>query len=142
MIIWGGYSYSYLSNGHRYDPATNTWTAMSNTNAPSNTIAPSSRRYASAVWTDSEMIIWGGFNGGNLNDNRSYDSAADNWVRYEEEGILLSARYGHSAVWTGSEMIIWGGINTSALSDGARYDIGYRDTLFLYVDPSALKFRP
>ena len=55
MIVWGGYSGSAnLNSGGVYDPATDTWTATSMTNAPS------ARRYHRAVWTGSRMIVWGG----------------------------------------------------------------------------------
>jgi hypothetical protein len=37
-----------------FDPKTNTWTAMSNQNAPEGRFAHT------AVWTGSKMIIWGG----------------------------------------------------------------------------------
>jgi len=147
MIIWGGYdneNNEYINTGARYDPATDTWTEMSSTNKPNDANAPSGRYGHTAVWTGSEMIIWGGRdNSSARNDNRSYDPGDDNWVRYEVEGDMLSARFDHSAVWTGSEMIIWGGRDFpyTYFSDGARYDVGYRDNLFLYVDPSALEFR-
>ena len=45
---------NYLNTGGRYNPATNSWTATS-TNNP-----PDGREYATAVWTGSEMIVWGG----------------------------------------------------------------------------------
>ena len=55
MIVWGGVSNGGYSNtGGRYNPSTDSWTATSTTNAPI------SRYYHSAIWTGSEMIIWGG----------------------------------------------------------------------------------
>jgi hypothetical protein len=50
-----------LNTGGRYDPATNTWTATGTTNAPSG------RQSHTAIWTGSEMIVWGGL--GNLGDS-------------------------------------------------------------------------
>ena len=48
------------SNGFTDD----TWTATGTTNAPS-------RRYLhTAVWTGSEMIIWGGFDNSSLGEHR------------------------------------------------------------------------
>ena len=44
--------------GGRYDPNMDTWTATSTTNAPN------ARWDHTAVWTGSEMIIWGGYIGG------------------------------------------------------------------------------
>jgi len=76
------------------------WTAMSTTGAPS-------ARFAhTAVWTGSEMIIWGGSDGSNaLNTGGRYNPATDTWGATS----ITVARGSHTAVWTGSEMIIWGG---------------------------------
>ena len=54
MIVWGGYNGSFLSTGERYLPLTDTWTA---TVSPT---APTGRYFHSAVWTGTEMIVWGG----------------------------------------------------------------------------------
>ena len=45
----------YLNTGGRYNPGTDSWTATSTTNAPT------ARYVHTAVWTGSEMIVWGGF---------------------------------------------------------------------------------
>jgi N-acetylneuraminic acid mutarotase len=58
MIVWGGSGSSgYLNTGGRYNPNTNTWTATSTTNAPT------ARSAHTVVWTGSEMIVWGGYDG-------------------------------------------------------------------------------
>src|SRR5437667_12236995 len=44
----------YFNSGGKYNPTTDTWTATSTTNAPA------AREYHTAVWTGSEMIVWGG----------------------------------------------------------------------------------
>jgi hypothetical protein len=55
MVVWGGYDgTSDVNSGGRYDPGTDIWTAVNTTNAPS------ARDYHTAVWTSSEMIVWGG----------------------------------------------------------------------------------
>ena len=55
MIVWGGVGNgSYLNTGGRYNPSTDSWTATSTTNAPA------ARFLHTAVWTGSEMIVWGG----------------------------------------------------------------------------------
>ena len=61
MIVWGGWvpapggtPQMLFNDGGRYDPAANTW-------SPTSVIgAPGGRRRASAVWTGSQMIVWGG----------------------------------------------------------------------------------
>lgn len=72
MVVWGGGNgpISQLSSGGRYNPSTNVWTAMSQL------AAPSGRRYHTAVWTGSEMIIWGGFNTLDLDSGGRYCSGA------------------------------------------------------------------
>ena len=52
MMILGGNSCG--TTGGRYDPATDAWRATSTSDAPAD------RDYHTAVWTDSEMIVWGG----------------------------------------------------------------------------------
>ncbi|HKB08076.1 MAG TPA: MopE-related protein [Candidatus Polarisedimenticolia bacterium] len=47
LVVWGP--------GHRYDPATDTWTFTSTAGAPSG------RTGHSAIWTGTQMIVWGGF---------------------------------------------------------------------------------
>jgi hypothetical protein len=65
MIIWGG---NGDSGGGRYSPTSNVWTLISSADAPR------AREAHGAVWTGSDMIIWGGY-GGTLpyfNDTFSY----------------------------------------------------------------------
>jgi N-acetylneuraminic acid mutarotase len=107
MIVWGGRvsssSTTGLGTGARYNPATDTWQPVSMTGAPS-------PRYGhSAVWTGSEMIVWGG---SYLADGARYNPATDTWTPLSTAGAP-SGRLDHTAVWTGSEMIVWGGWNNS-----------------------------
>ena len=56
MIVWGGGDYgSTFNTGGKYNPSTDSWTATSTANAPS------ARVQHTAVWTGSEMIVWGGY---------------------------------------------------------------------------------
>ena len=54
MIVWGGMGSSYWNTGGRYNFGTDSWSATSTTNAPA------ARKYHTAVWTEAEMIVWGG----------------------------------------------------------------------------------
>ena len=95
-----------------------TWTATSTTNTPS------ARRDHTAVWTGSEMIVWGGFgSAGLLNTGGKYSPGTDSWTATSTVNAP-SVRYLHTAVWTGSEMIVWGGIdpNTFDLNTGGKYN--------------------
>jgi N-acetylneuraminic acid mutarotase len=126
MIVWGGYNGSplvyYLKNGGRYNPLTGTWTVVA-TNG-----APSVRAYHTAVWTGSEMIVWGGGNGiySALNDGGRYSPTTNEWAPIPTNGAP-AGRIVHAAVWTGAEMIVWGGEYWSGASyaycgDGGRYN--------------------
>ena len=86
-------------------PATNTWTATTTTNAPSG------RTLHTAVWTGSEMIVWGGYDASPayvLNTGGRYNPSTDSWTATSTTNAPTGRR-GHTAVWTGSEMIVWGG---------------------------------
>lgn len=120
MIVWGGRTGSPLtpvSGGGRYHPGTDTWTTMSLTDAPE------ARFNATAVWTGTEMLIWGGYNGSIvLGDGTRYNptiGTGGRWTAFTAANPP-PARQLHTAVWTGSEMIIHGGQNP-ALGGGATY---------------------
>jgi len=98
------------------DCVDDTWAPTTLTNAPT------ARDFHTAVWTGSEMIVWGGDgNGGNLNTGGRYNPTTDSWTATS----LLNApstREEHTAVWTGTEMIIWGGYPN--LNTGGKYNPG------------------
>src|SRR5207249_526136 len=83
---------------------------------------PDGRELHTAVWTGSEMIVWGGASSTSyLNNAGRYDAAADSWTASSRTSAPDS-RYLLTAVSTGSEMIVWGGYNGSDLNTGGRYD--------------------
>lgn len=127
MIIWGGcgpfeWRFCALTGGARYDPQADAWT-------PIGSNGPSGRLYHTAVWTGSEMIIWGGCAFGtsgaschNRSDAGRYNPSSDSWTSVATAGGP-TPRSGHSAAWTGSSMLIWGGDDgLGALADGGIYD--------------------
>lgn len=78
MIVWGGTYWPGNANyndGARFNPSTNTWTAVSTVNAPSG------RWGHIAVWDGTEMIIIGGENTSNwlLSDAYAYNPTTDVW---------------------------------------------------------------
>ena len=92
----------------------NTWTATND--------GPIARSGHTAVWTGSEMIIWGGTDGlHNLNTGGRYNPSTDSWTATSTTNAP-SGRGSFTAVWTGSEMIIWGGVSSSDLNTGGRYN--------------------
>ena len=94
------------------------WTATSTTNAPQ------ARAFHTAVWTGSEMIVWGGTAGsGSLNTGGRYNPGTDSWTATTTTNAP-TARDNHTAVWTGSEMIVWGGASANPFNTGGRYNPG------------------
>ena len=116
MIVWGGVGVAELASGSRYDPVGDAWSATTGVGAPS------ARGLHTAVWTGSEMIVWGGSAAGSgLGTGSRYDPAGDVWTATTSTGAP-SARTLHTAVWSGDEMIVWGGNNLgNGVSSGARY---------------------
>ena len=121
MIVWGGVSATgaFLSDGGRYNPATNSWVAI-----PGSLLnTPTGRSDHTVVWTGSEMIVWGGSNlSGSLSNGARYNPTAHAWTPLP--AVSLGGRFAHTAVWTGTEMIVWGGLdaNFNLKQDGARYN--------------------
>jgi len=125
MVVFGGLNSTGLlglsDSGGIYDPVADAWTALPSAGLPE------PRRFATAVWTGTEMIVWGGLGdsvelatGGRLACDANGIPTA--WTAMSTVGAP-SARTGHSAVWTGSKLIIWGGQSGGAnLNDGAIYD--------------------
>jgi N-acetylneuraminic acid mutarotase len=117
MIVWGGLNSPFpprLNTGGRYNPTTNSWTATSTTNAPSG------RALHTAVWSGSEMIVWGGLSIGTTNTGGRYSPGTNSWTATSTTNAP-SARDLHTAVWDDLDnlMIVWGGdIN---LNTGGRY---------------------
>ena len=72
MVIWGGTTSAaagnteYTNTGSRYNTASNTWSPLTTQNAPSARSSPA------AVWSGTEMIIWGGTNGAALDTGGRY----------------------------------------------------------------------
>ena len=94
-----------IVSGKRYNPSTNSWRAMSTTNAP--------RGGGTAVWTGTEMIVWGGLQDTGISSTEltgtggRYNPVTDTWIT--TQAGAPTARDFDSAIWTGAEMILWGG---------------------------------
>jgi hypothetical protein len=109
MIIWGGRNnilYQNLNTGQKYNPTTNTWTSISTLNCPS------ARFGHSAVWTGSEMLIYGGTS----NDSTlyRYNPSTNNWSNPITNNSNIALDNGlsqHVAFWSGADMIIFGGVS-------------------------------
>jgi len=123
MIVWGGVDETFndTNTGGRYNASTDSWIATSLLGN-----APLPRDSHSAVWTGSEMIVWGGYYyppGDDWNTGGRYNPASDSWTPTTTASAPL-ARQENTAVWTGSEMVVWGGFSVELveyLNTGARY---------------------
>lgn len=111
VVIWGGSSTlgsaagQQLDDGRYYNPATNVWTNVATVNAPTD------RHAHTAVYTGSEMIVWGGIDNATIRgDGKRLNVSTNTWtVANMSSTGAPSPRYHHSANWTGSRMLIAGG---------------------------------
>jgi len=86
------------------------------------TFVPVQREAHTAVWTGSEMVVWGGKSpAAFVNDGGRYTPATDSWRPMTVVGAPQEREL-HTAVWTGSEMIVWGGHGSAMFGNGARYN--------------------
>src|SRR5262249_6536994 len=84
---------------------------------------PSPRADHVAIWTGSQMIVWGGYNGGDPGVGARFNPTTNSWQSMSTVGA--SSAYSNStAVWTGTEMIFWGGVASGGPVQGvgARYN--------------------
>ena len=131
MIVWSGFNRAtpggtdlYLWTGGLYNPASDSW-------APTNQSLIGPRVNHTAIWTGSEMVVWGGsYHDGtatqSLNRGGRYDLSIDRWSTTSLGANVPTARGDHTAVWTGSvdrRMIVFGGYDPS-VSTGAIYCAG------------------
>ncbi|MFN0250929.1 MAG: hypothetical protein ACKV2T_28910 [Kofleriaceae bacterium] len=110
---------SPLLDGARFRPQSSTWQPTTTDDAPTE------RDDHVAVWTGTEMIIWGGNSydedSDRLDTGARYDPVADQWIPMPSLG--LTGRDDPRAVWTGREMLVWGGHDASGhTATGAHYD--------------------
>lgn len=101
--------------------AHDTWRTMSP--VPAAFATSGAKLNAHAVWTGSQMIIWGGFygpDGGNA-DGASYDPVTDSWKAISNTSAPSTRRF-HGMVWTGKVVVVWGGAYGYIAADGGMYD--------------------
>ncbi len=139
MIVWGGLNSSgnALQSGGRYDPVANTWTGTDTNDADT----PGARKNHTAVWTGTEMIVWGGSNDVDdgsgdstteLSTGSRYDPSepgTSTWIPVTNTSAP-TVRQLHQAVWAYSgtnsttwngKMVVWGGIDDGAPKLDGKY---------------------
>ena len=126
MIIWGGCSFEsdtnrcYFQDGAGYDPETHTWRQINGKGAPrGRTLHP-------AVWTGTEMVLWGGVNDAGtagvkdpkryLRTGALYNPTTDTWTELPVHGAP-PPRAATTAAWTGNGLLLFGGYNGKHLND-------------------------
>ena len=122
VIVWGGCingGVQYSNTGGRYNPNTDGWTTTNTINAPD------ARGGHTAIWTGSEMIVWGGYlmYGQGVDTGGRYDPSTDSWTQTSTINAPV-ARFNQAGVWSRSEMIVWGGTNNEGNNEfntGGRY---------------------
>lgn len=126
LIVWGGVEDAnesvLLKDGGRYDPATDSWTALSTAGAPS------ARYLVPGVWSGTELVVWSGWDGGNARTGGRYNPATNSWRPTTTSGAPVG-RIFSQAVWANGKMFVWGGGSWNSSTDsltleglGGRYD--------------------
>ncbi len=109
LLVWGGATVEneWTNAGALYDPATNSWTTISNVDAPV------WRQGYTSVWTGTHLVIWGGRDAftspTSYNTGAMYSPATDTWTAMTLNGAPGGV-YGPVAAWTGDRVLIGGGL--------------------------------
>lgn len=85
---------------------------------------------ASAAWTGSEVITWGGYGStraeppfhAQRSDGAAYDPATRRWRRIARAPSGLRGGAGDGVAWTGREMVVWASNSPDGPAGGAAYD--------------------
>jgi N-acetylneuraminic acid mutarotase len=106
VVVWGGGDLAATTDyntGARYNPGSNTWSAMSNGGAPS------ARRNAFAVWTGSRVLVFGGEqkNGSAVGNAGLYDPVNDVWSN--TAGGAPPSALSPAVGWNGASFYVYGG---------------------------------
>ncbi len=137
VFIWGGSDASgvVLDSGAIYTTTTDTWTPVAK---DANTLT--ARVFATAVWTGSVVIVFGGSDATGATpykDAAAYDPAQNAWSALPMAGKARSSALGF---WDGTRAIFWGGIGATAaaVSGADRFDLTTWAASSLTGDPGAL----
>jgi hypothetical protein len=110
LIVWGGadgaHGAQLCGNGATYDPTTKNWRLL-----PPSPLPPTAD--ASAVWTGTEMVVFGGYvhdSPGNFQATSAaaaYDPSANTWRLLPP--APLSPRVSAFVFWSGHQVVVIGG---------------------------------
>ncbi|MBM4253777.1 MAG: hypothetical protein FJ146_17560 [Deltaproteobacteria bacterium] len=134
MIVWGGCTVggfggcsTYSANGGIYDPATDSWTALTSSGGPTSRLSPAT------AWTGRYFIVWGGEGIGGLtvNDGAIYDTQTATWSSMATAAAPSDRVFAASSYGDG-KFFVWGGVTEfqynssiaySYLANGGVYDV-------------------
>lgn len=126
MLVWGGATDELArrppaDDGGLYDPVTDSWKPLSRVGAPDG------RAAVIAVWTGSQMLVWGGAGGSGpglrerLISGARYSPATDSWAPITPDGAPPGRAQG-TGVFIGDGLLIWGGTGSdSSFADGGAF---------------------
>jgi hypothetical protein len=115
VFVWGGIDATgtELRTGAIYDAALDTWQSIHIDKQ-----TPSARELATAVWTGSAVLVFGGRNGGGdvaLRDAALYDPIADRWTKAVDSP---TARVAPLAAAYGDLVVSWSGLSATLIPLG------------------------
>ncbi|HVU00601.1 MAG TPA: kelch repeat-containing protein [Polyangiaceae bacterium] len=119
VFVWGGADANGADLGDAafYDLGSDSWSLAVQTGA-----VPSPRVLATAVWTGSAFVVWGGGDAAGSTDLATggrYDPSTGSWSAVSSTGALGPRRAPHG-FWTGSRVLFYGGTtHTGAAVPGA-----------------------
>ncbi len=130
MVLIGGTkddSGTDVNSISSYDPRTDAWRSYA---VPQNFAA---RHDAQAIWTGTQVFIWGGFHRNGNSDEWTYDGAlfdpangAITVVKAPSFWAPKSSTWDidprQTLVWTGDKAIVWGGVDGNGKPLGAIFD--------------------
>ena len=130
-----------------YNPSTNTWRTL-----PPSGLTP--RQGAVAVWTGSQLVVWGGLNydlTSAYDDGARLDPATGTWRRLPVAPVPARGLAG--SAWSGREVLLWGGeigrslqarssLGAASVGQGAAYDPVENRWRALPLSPLRAKFSP
>ena len=144
MIVWGGIGISSttaLKSGGRYNPTSDSWSAMNSNGFPDfvpmmDNVFTRPSALPTAIWTGSQMIVWGQTLSNQLRKSAGarYDPVTDSWSEINTS-LAPDPRAGHTAVWTGKGMLVYGGILSNSMFDPAIYYYTLAKPIYLYKRP-------
>lgn len=145
VFFWGGLNSAgkALDDGAIYTPKTDTWVTL-----PKDMGSPSPRIMATAVWTGSLVVVYGGTDAAGstvYKDGAIYDPAGNSWTALPAPAanVTLGKRSAPYGFWDGMRVVFWGGLSatgTAGVPGADRFDLTNWSVSPNGGDPGALAY--